>query len=52
MRADPNDGDKALALFRSNRLTGLLLALAFAVVGLSSAGFVLGGYLSVPKDDG
>ena len=37
-RADPDDGDKALALFRSNRLTGLLLALAFAVVGLSSAG--------------
>ena len=31
------DGDKALALFRSNRFTGLLLALGFAAVGLSSA---------------
>jgi 4-hydroxybenzoate polyprenyltransferase len=37
LRADPDDGDKALALFRSNRFTGLLLALAFPVVGLSSA---------------
>lgn len=37
LRADPNDGDKALALFRSNRFTGLLLALGFAAVGLSSA---------------
>lgn len=36
--ADPDDGDKALALFRSNRFTGLLLALGFAAVGLSSAG--------------
>jgi 4-hydroxybenzoate polyprenyltransferase len=36
-RADPDDGDKALALFRSNRFTGLLLALGFAAVGLSSA---------------
>lgn len=38
VRADPDDGDKALALFRSNRFTGLLLALGFAAVGLSSAG--------------
>jgi 4-hydroxybenzoate polyprenyltransferase len=37
LRVDPDDGDKALALFRSNRFTGLLLALGFAVVGLSSA---------------
>ena len=37
LRADPDDGDKALALFRSNRFTGLLLALGFAAVGLSSA---------------
>ncbi|WP_426265618.1 4-hydroxybenzoate octaprenyltransferase [Sphingomonas sp. LHG3443-2] len=36
-RADPDNGDKALALFRSNRLTGLLLALGFAAVGLSQA---------------
>jgi 4-hydroxybenzoate polyprenyltransferase len=38
LRADPDDGDKALALFRSNRFTGLLLAFGFAAVGLSSAG--------------
>ncbi|GAA3996153.1 4-hydroxybenzoate octaprenyltransferase [Sphingomonas humi] len=37
LSADPDDGDKALALFRSNRFTGLLLALGFAAVGLSSA---------------
>ncbi|NJC05297.1 4-hydroxybenzoate polyprenyltransferase [Sphingomonas kaistensis] len=37
LRADADDGDKALALFRSNRFTGLLLALGFAAVGLSSA---------------
>jgi 4-hydroxybenzoate polyprenyltransferase len=37
LRADADDGDKALALFRSNRFTGLLLALGFAVVGLSQA---------------
>lgn len=37
LRADSDDGDKALALFRSNRFTGLLLALGFAAVGLSSA---------------
>jgi 4-hydroxybenzoate polyprenyltransferase len=37
LRADPDDGEKALALFRSNRFTGLLLALGFAAIGLSSA---------------
>ncbi|MGI8932086.1 MAG: 4-hydroxybenzoate octaprenyltransferase [Sphingomicrobium sp.] len=36
-RADPNDGEGALALFRSNRFTGLLLFLGFLAVGLSSA---------------
>jgi len=35
-RADPNDGARALALFRSNRFTGLLLFLGFLAVGLSS----------------
>jgi len=35
-RTDPKDGAAALALFRSNRTTGLLLLLAFLVVGLSS----------------
>ena len=35
-RADPRDGQLALALFRSNRFTGLLLFLGFLVVGLSS----------------
>ncbi|MGH6706109.1 MAG: 4-hydroxybenzoate octaprenyltransferase [Sphingomicrobium sp.] len=35
-RADPRDGPGALALFRSNRLTGLLLFLGFLAVGLSS----------------
>ncbi|HYC95296.1 MAG TPA: UbiA family prenyltransferase, partial [Sphingomicrobium sp.] len=35
-RADPKDGARALALFRSNRFTGLLLFLGFLVVGLSS----------------
>ena len=35
-RADPNDGAGALALFRSNRFTGLLLFLGLLVVGLSS----------------
>jgi len=35
-RADPKDGAGALALFRSNRFTGLLLFLGFLVVGLSS----------------
>jgi 4-hydroxybenzoate polyprenyltransferase len=33
---DPGDGARALALFRSNRFTGLLLFLGFLVVGLSS----------------
>ena len=37
MRADPADGARALALFRSNRFTGLLLFAGFLVVGLSSA---------------
>ena len=31
---DPDDGARALALFRSNRMTGLLVALACLVVGL------------------
>jgi 4-hydroxybenzoate polyprenyltransferase len=35
-RADPGDGAGALALFRSNRFTGLLLFLGFLAVGLSS----------------
>ena len=35
-QADSNDGAKALALFRSNRFTGLLLFLGFLVIGLSS----------------
>jgi len=35
-KADPNDGPGALALFRSNRFTGLLLFLGFLAVGLSS----------------
>jgi 4-hydroxybenzoate polyprenyltransferase len=35
-KADPADGAGALALFRSNRFTGLLLFLGFLVVGLSS----------------
>jgi 4-hydroxybenzoate polyprenyltransferase len=33
---DPTDGARALALFRSNRTTGLLLLAGFLVVGLSS----------------
>ena len=36
LRADPNDGDLALKLFRSNRITGLLVFLAMLVVGLSA----------------
>ena len=36
-RTDPANGARALALFRSNRFTGLLLFLAFLVIGLSSA---------------
>jgi 4-hydroxybenzoate polyprenyltransferase len=35
-RIDPKDGPGSLALFRSNRFTGLLLFLGFLVVGLSS----------------
>jgi 4-hydroxybenzoate polyprenyltransferase len=35
-QADPKDGPRALALFRSNRFTGLLLFLGFLAVGLSS----------------
>ena len=35
-KADPNDGAGALALFRSNRFTGLLLFLGFLAVGLSA----------------
>ena len=35
-KTDPGDGPSALALFRSNRLAGLLLFLGFLVVGLSS----------------
>ena len=37
VRADPADGTLALALFRANRLTGLLLFAGFLVIGLSSA---------------
>src|SRR3954451_3453999 len=36
LRADPNDGDLALELFRSNRMCGLLVFLAMLVVGLSA----------------
>ena len=36
LRADPKDGEKALALFRSNRWCGLLVFLAMLVVGLSA----------------
>jgi len=36
-RPDPADGAGALALFRSNRFTGLLLFAGFLVVGLASA---------------
>jgi 4-hydroxybenzoate polyprenyltransferase len=36
LRADPKDGDLALALFRSNRSCGLLVFLAMLVVGLSA----------------
>ncbi|MEO5640984.1 MAG: 4-hydroxybenzoate octaprenyltransferase [Sphingomicrobium sp.] len=35
-RADPSDGALALALFRSNRFTGLLVFAAMLVVGLSA----------------
>jgi 4-hydroxybenzoate polyprenyltransferase len=36
VRADPNDGELALRLFRSNRVTGFLVFLAMLVVGLSA----------------
>ena len=36
LRADPRDGEGALALFRSNRTCGLLVFLAVLVVGLST----------------
>ena len=36
LRADPDDGALALALFRSNRTTGLLIFLAMLVVGFSA----------------
>lgn len=36
LRADPNDGGLALALFRSNRTCGLLVFVAMLVVGLSA----------------
>ena len=36
LRADPSDGERALALFRSNRVTGLFVFLAMLVVGLSA----------------
>jgi 4-hydroxybenzoate polyprenyltransferase len=36
LRADPNDGELALRLFRSNRVSGLLVFLAMLVVGLSA----------------
>jgi 4-hydroxybenzoate polyprenyltransferase len=36
LRADPEDGELALRLFRSNRTCGLLVALAMLVVGLSA----------------
>ncbi len=36
LRADPEDGDGALQLFRSNRTCGLLVFLGMLVVGLTS----------------
>ena len=36
LRADPKDGEGALALFRSNRTCGLLVFLAMLVVGLAT----------------
>jgi 4-hydroxybenzoate polyprenyltransferase len=38
LRADPRDGEGALALFRSNRTCGLMVFAAMLVVGLSAAG--------------
>ncbi len=37
VRANPDDGAGALALFRSNRIAGLLVFMAMLVVGLSGA---------------
>jgi 4-hydroxybenzoate polyprenyltransferase len=37
LRADPDDGELALRLFRSNRTCGLLVFFAMLVVGLSSS---------------
>jgi 4-hydroxybenzoate polyprenyltransferase len=36
IRSDPDDGELALKLFRSNRTCGLLVFLAMLVVGLSA----------------
>ena len=36
VRANPDDGERALRLFRSNRIAGLLLFLAMLAVGLSA----------------
>ncbi|WP_310467162.1 4-hydroxybenzoate octaprenyltransferase [Sphingomonas sp.] len=36
LRADPKDGPGALALFRSNRIAGLLVFMAMLVVGLAA----------------
>jgi 4-hydroxybenzoate polyprenyltransferase len=36
LRADPNDGELALSLFRSNRTCGFLVFLAMLVVGLTA----------------
>jgi len=36
LRVDPNDGEAALALFRSNRWCGALVCAAMLVVGLSA----------------
>jgi 4-hydroxybenzoate polyprenyltransferase len=36
LRTDPDDGDLALRLFRSNRTCGFLVALGMLVVGLSA----------------
>jgi 4-hydroxybenzoate polyprenyltransferase len=36
LRADPNDGELALKLFRSNRTCGFLVCLAMLVVGLTA----------------
>ena len=36
LRADPNDGESALKLFRSNRTCGFLICIAMLVVGITS----------------